>query len=130
MSESGEAGRTWHFYLDDMLEFARKAETYTRELEFEDFLNDSLTYDATIRNLELIGEAARNIPEHIRSKYPDIPWRQMMATRNRLIHAYLGIDDDTVWSIVTDDIPELIRALEKMRSSYYPDGDEHPPDQP
>lgn len=115
MSESGQADRPWHFYLDDMLEFARKAETYTRELEFDDFLNDSLTYDATIRNLELIGEAARHIPEHIRSKHPDIPWRQMMATRNRLIHAYLGIDDDTVWSIVTDDIPELISALEKMR---------------
>jgi len=71
-----------------------------------------LNYDATIRNLELIGEAATHIPSEIRETYTAIPWRQVIATRNRLIHGYLGIDNDTLWSIIQDDIPALIDELE------------------
>jgi uncharacterized protein with HEPN domain len=70
-----------------------------------------LNYDATVRNLELIGEAAIHIPSEIREAYISIPWRQMIATRNRLIHGYLGIDNDTLWSIIQDDIPTLITEL-------------------
>jgi uncharacterized protein with HEPN domain len=73
------------------------------------------TYDATLRNLELIGEAATHIPDEVRTTNPDIPWRLVIATRNRLIHAYLGIDDDTIWSIIQDDIPALISALEAFK---------------
>lgn len=109
--------RQWHFYLDDMIEFAEKALAYTKGLEQKDFLGKSLTYDATLRNLELIGEAATHIPDEIRSTYPGIPWRMMIATRNRLIHAYLGIDDDTIWSIIQDDLPALLRSLQAIRSS-------------
>jgi uncharacterized protein with HEPN domain len=58
------------------------------------------TYDATLRNLELIGEAATHIPQAVRDGAPEIPWRQVIATRNRLIHGYLGIDNDTLWSII------------------------------
>ena len=64
--------------------------------------------DATIRNLELIGEAATHVPEAARLAAPMVPWRKVIATRNRLIHGYLGIDDDTVWSIVVTDVPELL----------------------
>jgi uncharacterized protein with HEPN domain len=63
------------------------------------FLASGITFDATLRNLELIGEAARRVPDDVRSAHPEIPWRMIIATRNRLIHAYLGIDDDTIWSI-------------------------------
>ncbi|PMR74473.1 DUF86 domain-containing protein [Billgrantia endophytica] len=80
-------------------------------MDQESFTSHSLTYDATLRNLELIGEAATRIPDEVRQQYPEIPWRLIVATRNRLIHAYLGIDDDTVWSIIQDNIPELLEQL-------------------
>jgi uncharacterized protein with HEPN domain len=76
-----------------------------------------LNYDATLRNLELIGEAATHIPIQIRELDTDIPWRQLIATRNRLIHGYLGIDNDILWSIIKDDIPSLIIELKKIDNS-------------
>ncbi len=116
MSErSGADSRDWHFYLDDMIAFADKALAYTRGCDRDGFLSDTRTYDATLRNLELIGEAATHIPEDFREECPQIPWRQMIATRNRLAHGYLGIDDDTVWSIVCDDLPDLVRELREAR---------------
>ena len=68
-----------------------------------------LKYDAILRNLELIGEAATHVPAAVRQEHPVIPWRQVIATSNRLIHGYLGIDNDTLWSIVIDDVPPLVR---------------------
>jgi len=65
----------------------------------------------------LIGEAATHIPDDIRSVHPDIPWRMIIATRNRLIHGYLGIDNDTIWSIIQDEIPKLLRQLTAMLES-------------
>ena len=103
--------REWRFYLDDMIGFAEKVLIYTRGLDQSGFVANSLAYDATVRNLELIGEAATHIPEEIRAAHPEIPWRQVIATRNRLIHGYLGIDNDTLWSIIQDDIPALLSAL-------------------
>ena len=117
MSESGLGERKWRFYLDDMLGFARKVLTYTAGLDQQAFVADSRTYDATVRNLELVGEAATRVPEAVRAAHPEIPWRQIVATRNRLIHAYLGIDNDTLWSVIQDDIPELLAALERLKQA-------------
>ena len=114
MSDDSGTSREWRFYVDDMLAFARKVSSYTEGMDQDAFVSDSRTYDATLRNLELIGEAATRIPEAVRDAHPEIPWRRIIATRNRLIHAYLGIDDDIVWSIVRDDIPPLISALDEM----------------
>jgi uncharacterized protein with HEPN domain len=75
----------------------------------------AITYDATLRNPELIGEAATRIPQSVRDASRDIPWRQIIATRNRLIHAYLGIDNDTLWSIIRDDVPDLRVTLRRLR---------------
>lgn len=76
-----------------------------------------MRYDALLRNLELIGEAATHVPEEVRVTASDVPWRLVIAVRNRLIHAYLGIDDDVVWSIVSDDLTalrvELLRVLDR-----------------
>lgn len=107
-----ERVREWRFYVADMLAFARKVQAYTDALEQADFVANSLVYDATPRNLELIGEAATHVPTSVRQANPDIPWRLIVATRNRLIHAYLGIDNDTIWSVIQTDIPVLIEALE------------------
>lgn len=112
--------REWRFYLDDMIDFAGKVLTYTEGLDQAGFVTSGLNYDATLRNLELIGEAATHIPDEIRSAHPDIPWRMIIATRNRLIHGYLGIDDDTLWSIIQDDVPELLPQLKALRATAQP----------
>lgn len=109
--------RAWRFYLDDMIGFARKAIDYTQALDRTGFSADSLRRDATLRNLELLGEAATHIPPEIRADHGHIPWRQVIATRNRLIHAYLGIDDDVIWSIVRDDLPPLLEGLQALRGA-------------
>ena len=76
-----------------------------------------LVYDATLRNLELIGEAATHVPDDVRSAYPQVPWRLVVATRNRLIHGYLGIDNDTLWSIVVSDVPALLPTLRTVKDA-------------
>ncbi len=83
----------------------------TAGLDQAAFAEDELRYDAILRNLELTGEAATHVPAEIRNANPALPWRQVIATRNRLIHGYLGIDNDTLWSIVNRDIEPLIRQL-------------------
>jgi uncharacterized protein with HEPN domain len=114
---SDAAQRAWLFYLDDMIIFAEKVLSYTGGLEQDGFVARSLVYDATLRNLELIGEAATHVPDEIRLANPDIPWRMMIATRNRLIHGYLGIDDDTLWSIIRDEIPPLLQQLKALKET-------------
>ncbi|WP_245947988.1 DUF86 domain-containing protein [Billgrantia montanilacus] len=115
MSEA-RSMREWRFYIVDMIGFAEKILSYTEGLDQDSFTAHDLTYDATLRNLELIGEAATRIPDEVRQQYPDIPWRMIVATRNRLIHAYLGIDDDTVWSIIQDNISELLEQLRVIKA--------------
>lgn len=83
MSDKPE--REWRFYIEDMLGFAQKVQSYTDGLDQAGFAANGLAYDATLRNLELIGEAATHIPDDVRKAYPDIPWRLIVATRNRLI---------------------------------------------
>ena len=120
MSGDGQVQREWRFYLNDMGTFARKVQSYTQDLTQTEFVANELIYDATLRNLELIGEAATHIPAKMREANPEIPWRLIIATRNRLIHAYLGIDDDTIWSIIQDDIPDLLAALNKCNDTAAP----------
>lgn len=113
MSDASQ--REWRFYLDDMIDFAGKVLAYTDGLDQAGFVASGLVYDATLRNLELIGEAATHIPEDVRTTHPEIPWRMIIATRNRLIHGYLGIDDDTLWSIIQGDVPELLQRLKALK---------------
>ncbi len=109
--------RLWTFYIEDMIHFTEKAIAYCAGLNRTTFVTNTLVYDATLRNLELIGEAATRIPAPVREGYPDIPWRQVIATRNRLIHGYLGIDDDILWSIIRDDLPRLLDQLGALRDA-------------
>jgi uncharacterized protein with HEPN domain len=109
--------REWRFYLEDMLRFAEKVETYSAGLDRMAFEEHELKYDAILRNLELIGEAATHVPSEVREAHASIPWRQIVATRNRLIHGYLGIDNDTLWSIVSDDVGPLIAQLRLLLKS-------------
>jgi uncharacterized protein with HEPN domain len=113
---SEPTAREWRFYLDDMIVFAERALSYTDGFDQPRFVVSGLNYDATVRNLELIGEAATHVPDEIRQNHPQIPWRLVIATRNRLIHGYLGIDNDTLWSIIQTDIPALLPLLRHLQS--------------
>ncbi len=109
--------RDWHFYLDDMIGFAEKVQAYTDGMDQSGFVGSGINYDASLRNIELIGEAAMHIPDGVKRENPEIPWRLIIATRNRLIHGYLGIDDDTLWSIIRGDIPALLAQLKTLKRS-------------
>ena len=117
MSESGQKPREWHFYVRDMIEFGERVLSYTEGLEQDAFVADSLTYDATLHNLALIGEAATHIPDVIREQHPGVPWRAIVGTRNRILHAYLGIDNDVIWDIIQDAVPSLLSTLRRIVQS-------------
>jgi uncharacterized protein with HEPN domain len=106
--------REWRFYVDDMILFAERVLIYTNGLDQQRFVASGINYDASLRNLELIGEAASHIPQTVRDANLPVPWRLVIATRNRLIHGYLGIDNDTLWSIIRDDVPALLRELRSI----------------
>ena len=109
-----DCSRKWLFYVKDMIEFCERVRCYTASQDQTSFEADLLRYDATIRNLELIGEAASNVPRSVRDAFPDVPWRAIVALRNRLIHGYSGIDNDIVWTIVQDAVPETLSALRHL----------------
>ena len=88
--------REWRFYLVDMVQFAERVISYSDGMTQQDFESNNLNFDAIARNIELIGEAATRIPDDVRTSNPEISWRQIIATRNQLIHGYLGIDNDVL----------------------------------
>lgn len=114
MSDTQQASRPWQFYVEDMIDFCERVLSYTVGMDQSSFVNNELVYDATLRNIELIGEAATRIPQHIRQAHSEIPWRAIIGARNRIIHFYIGIDNDTLWSIITDDIPALLPHLRAL----------------
>ncbi len=109
-----DSDRPWLFYVQDMIRFADRVLEYTVGLDMQMFEDRDLTYDATLRNLELIGEAATRIPDAICEAHPEVPWRRIIALRNRLIHGYLGLDNETLWAVITSDVPEPIETLQRL----------------
>jgi uncharacterized protein with HEPN domain len=97
-----------------MLESIKKIENYTSTISYKEFLQDEKTKDAVVRNLEIIGEAANQIPKEIQETYKEIPWSQIVGLRNRLIHGYFVVDYAIVWSIIKDVLPDLKVQLEKI----------------
>ena len=113
--------RNYLLYLKDMNTSAQKVKRYTQNLTFADFEQAEQTIDATLHNLEIIGEAAKSIPEEMRAKYPNIAWRSIARFRDVLAHHYFGVRLETVWDIVENEIPllltELDRAIEQESKS-------------
>lgn len=101
-------------YVEDMLEFSARAIGYAAPLTEATLTDDPMRYDAILRNIELIGEASTHVPPATRALAPEVPWREIVGTRNRVAHGYLGIAPDTVWSILTDDLPALRSQLELL----------------
>ena len=117
MCESGGEERSWRLYIQDMIDFGENVLSYTEGLDQSAFISDRRTYDATLRNIELIGEAATHVPDQVREANPHVPWRVIIGTRNRVAHGYLGLDDDVIWSIIQDDIPDLLPKLRRILDS-------------
>ena len=100
-------------YLHDMLGNAEKALDFVGGMEFDRFFEDEKTSYAVVRALEIIGEAARLVPEDVRITIPDLQWREISAMRNKLTHEYFGVNMKVVWRTVHEDLPPLIQALRK-----------------
>ncbi len=100
--------------LRDMLENAQRAIRFAKGLKYEDFAKDDKTVYAVIRAVEIIGEAASNIPENVRAKYPDIPWRDIRGMRSKLVHHYFGINMEVVWQTIHEDLPFLVPLLKTV----------------
>ena len=114
MSEADERKREWRFYIADMIDFCERVLDYTAGLDRASFVASAMTYDAVLRNLELIGEAATHIPKAVRDAHPEIPWRAIVGARNRLAHSYLLIDDEIIWTMIEDAVPSLLPALRTL----------------
>ena len=94
-------------FFNDILEAIRKIERYTSDISFEEFLARELIIDGVVRNLEVIGEAVKQMPANVREQHPEPEWRKMAGLRDILIHGYFGIDETIVWDIVQKKIPVL-----------------------
>ena len=100
-------------YLIHILESIERIEDYTREGR-ETFMDSPMAQDAVIRNFEIIGEDVKQIPEFLKKKCPDVPWRRIAGLRDILIHQYMSVDLEAVWAIVGDDLPEFKQAVTEI----------------
>ncbi|MDH4078967.1 MAG: DUF86 domain-containing protein [Nitrospira sp.] len=101
-------------YLDDILEATRKITSYTANLSKAAFLEDEKTFDAVVRNLEVIGEAVKKLPDELRAQHPTLEWKKMAGLRDILIHEYFGLDSEIVWDIVKNKVPTLNQEVRAM----------------
>jgi uncharacterized protein with HEPN domain len=101
-------------YLEDILESTRKITSYTANLSQAAFVEDEKTFDAVVRNLEVIGEAVKKLPEDLRAQHPSLEWKKMAGLRDMLIHEYFGLDSEIVWDIVKNKVPTLNQAVRAM----------------
>ena len=102
-------------YVQDIVEALRNVVEFTTGMTRSEFFDDKKTRDATIRNLEIMGEAAKKVPDGIRSLAPDIPWRRVAGLRDVLAHDYFGIDSAILWDIIVNEVPALVWKFEQLR---------------
>jgi len=106
--------RAYKHFLKDISDSCRKIREYTKGMDIHSFTSDEKTFDAVIRNFEIIGEAANKLPQEIKSKYSEIPWRDMVDFRNRITHEYFGISAEIVWNIIVNELPGVEEEINKI----------------
>ena len=100
--------------LSDIIDSAQKILSYTEDLSYNDFISDTKTIDAVIRNFEIIGEVTNRLPDELKDKSPVVDRYKIRGFRNRIVHDYAGIDYSIVWTIRTDTLPKLITAVREL----------------
>lgn len=106
-------------YLNDIIESISDIREFTKGMTYEGFTKDKKTIKAVVRSLEIIGEAANKIPQHIVESYSEIPWQEIIGMRNKIIHEYFGIDLDIVWQSIEEDLVPLEITVKKMYHDLY-----------
>lgn len=106
--------RNWLLRIEDMIECIEKIVRYTKDMTIESFSANDLVVDAVVRNISIIGEAARYIPDEIIARYPELPWTEMRGMRNVVVHEYFGADAITIWDTAQFDLPPLLEKLKAM----------------
>jgi len=106
--------RTYIMYFEDIILAMDRIAEYIDGLSFIKFKRDYKTVDAVIRNFEIIGEAAKNIPVEIKDKYPEVPWTEMYLLRNKVSHEYFGIDYEIIWDVALNYLPENQKQIENI----------------
>jgi uncharacterized protein with HEPN domain len=106
--------RVWRDYVADILTSIQEVEEFTRSMDYGDFASDKKTVNAVVRSLEIMGEAAKRVPEEVRQRYPNIPWKRMTGMRDKLIHEYSGVDLEIVWGVVKTELPPVKPLIEQI----------------
>lgn len=106
--------RNWRLYAEDILEACAKIRRYLAGRSFESFETDELTRDAVIRNIEVIGEAAKNLPNEVIARAPDVEWRKIRGMRDVVAHGYFGLDSSVIWSSATSKLDALEAAVRNL----------------
>ena len=109
--------RDYKVYLQDVLEAAQKVRQFTAGFTLDTFSQDAKTLDAVVRNLEIIGEAVKHLPEDVRSRYPGLDWKKIAGLRDILIHEYFGVNVEVIWDVVRQKIPELEKAVHALSAT-------------
>lgn len=106
--------RDYRDYLQDILDSTKDINSFIANMDFGNFSKDKKTINAVIRSIEVIGEAAKNIPQSVRDKYPSVPWKKMAGMRDKMIHEYFGVDIEILWKTVKEDIPSVKPSMEGL----------------
>lgn len=106
--------RNYHIYLEDILISMKRIIEYIGDKDFEEFRGNNMVVDAVVRNFEIIGEATNNLPDEVKDRHSEIPWRKMYGLRNVVSHEYFGIDYEMIWEIAKKNLPDNIREIERI----------------
>lgn len=106
--------RIYTDYIQDILDSINDIESFIEGMNFKDFKKDRKTINAVVRSIEIIGEASKKIPKHIREMQPDIPWKKMSGMRDKLIHEYFGIDLEILWKVTKEEIIKLRPGIKQI----------------
>ena len=116
MSERGDVE-----FLKDIQEAIKRIESYTEDMVYNEFLNDLKTQDAVVRNIEIIGEAVKNLSSDFKEKHDNIEWRKIAGTRDKIIHFYFGVNWDIVWDIIRNKLPALGEEIKELTEKGFGD---------